>query len=250
MAQRSAAPRSEVPFLHKNQIEREADLLLAEYAEIIEPITKPPIPIEEMVGSVVKLRHRFLDLNALFPFADVHGAIWFEEAIIGIDSSLNPDSFPKRRGRYHFTVAHEIGHWRLHREHYMRNPAQRLLFDDGSPQPDVVCRTNESKKSVEWQADCFAASVLMPRKLVHAAWAEFRGGDNRPVELSEIHAAHPGSPLFCRGQPASTEEERDNAAKEDFCRPLAGLFEVSREAMRIRLEGLELIVRERPPMLF
>ena len=77
MARRSAAPRSEVPFLHEKQIEREADLLLAEYAEIIEPILEPPVPIEELIGTVLQLRHQFLDMRSLFPFADVHGEIWF-----------------------------------------------------------------------------------------------------------------------------------------------------------------------------
>lgn len=116
--------------------------------------------------------------------------------------------------------------------------------------PDVVCRSGERKKPVEWQADTFAACVLMPRKLIHAAWATFRGGDDRPVELGELGAAQAGSPLFYRIQPAATEEERDNAVKEDFCRPLAEHLEVSREAMRIRLEGIGLIVRRRPATLF
>ena len=138
----------------------------------------------------------------------------------------------------------------MHRQHYINNPAERRLFDDGTRKPDVVCRSSERKKPVEWQADTFAAFVLMPRNLVHAAWAEFRGGDDRPVELRELRAAHATSPLFYRGQPAATEEERDNAVKEDFCWPLAERFEVSREAMRYRLEGLELIVRERPATLF
>jgi hypothetical protein len=37
---------------------------------------------------------------------------------------------------------------------------------------------------------------------------------------------------------------------EEFCAPLAKLFEVSPEAMRIRLEALELFVHERQGMLF
>jgi Zn-dependent peptidase ImmA (M78 family) len=250
MARRSAAPQSDVPFLHEKQIEQEADVLLAQYAEIIAPVLEPPVPIEEMAGTVLQLRHQFLDLRSRFPFADVHGAIWFEEAVIGIDSCLNPDLHPRRRGRYHFTLAHEIGHWRLHRQHYLKNPAERRLFDDGTRKPDVVCRSSERKKPVEWQADTFAAFVLMPRKLIHAAWAAFRGGDDRPVELKELHAASSGSTFLYRGRPASTEEERDNAIKEDFCRPLAEQFEVSREAMRIRLEGLDLIVRNRTATLF
>lgn len=250
MKRRSIVPRNEVPFLHEKQIEREADVLLAEYAELIEPVTQPPVPIEELAGTVLQLRHQFLDLKSRFPYADVHGAIWFEEGLIGIDSNLNPHSFPRRRGRYHFTLAHEIGHWRMHRQHYINDPAERRLFDDSMLKPDFVCRSSERKKPVEWQADTFAAFVLMPRKLVHAAWSEFRGGDDRPVELRELHSARLGSTLFFRGQPAATEEERDSAVKEDFCRPLAELFEVSREAMRYRLEGLELIVRDRPTMLF
>ena len=250
MARRIAAPRSEVPYLHQKQIEREADLLLAEYAEIIEPVVEPPVPIEELIGTVLQMRHCFLDMKTLFPYADVHGAVWFEDAMIGVDSVLNPDSHPRRRGRYHFTLAHETGHWRLHRQHYMKIPGERLLFDDDSPKPDVVCRSSERKKPAEWQADTFAAYLLMPRSLVYSAWSEFRGDDDRSVEVRELHAARAGSPLFYRGKPAKTEEEADNAVKEEFCRPLAERFEVSREAMRIRLEGLKLIVRERPATLF
>lgn len=250
MARRSAALPGEVPFLHEKQIEREADLLLAQYADIIEPVSQPPVPIEEMIGTVLKLRHRFLDMKALFPFADVHGAIWFEDATIGIDAFLNPDSFPRRRGRYHFTLAHEAGHWCLHRQHYIKNPAERLLFDDGTQKPDVVCRSSERKKPVEWQADTFAAYLLMPRKLVFEAWSKFRGGDDRAIEVREIHDARSELPILYRGQLATSEEEIDNAVKEEFCRPLAEQFEVSRESMRIRLVELELIVRKRPTTLF
>lgn len=42
MPRRSATARSDVPFLHEKQIEREADLLLAEYAEVIEPVLESP----------------------------------------------------------------------------------------------------------------------------------------------------------------------------------------------------------------
>ena len=48
-------------------------------------------------------------MKSLFPFADVHGAIWFEEGIIGIDQGLYPDENPLMLGRYHFTLAHELG---------------------------------------------------------------------------------------------------------------------------------------------
>jgi hypothetical protein len=37
---------------------------------------------------------------------------------------------------------------------------------------------------------------------------------------------------------------------EYACRPLAEQFEVSTDAMRIRLEGMKLLVRKREPSLF
>ncbi len=250
MARRSVAPRSEVPFLHEKQIEAEADVLLAEYGERFGAVTAPPVPVDEIAELLLELSLEYKDMKSLFPMADVHGAIWFAQRKIGIDKELDPDANPSRRGRYHFTLAHEVGHWRLHRQHYLKNLAERLLFDDGTPKPDVVCRSSERKKPVEWQADAFAANLLMPRKLVLAQWTVFRAGDDRPVEIGELHTAQSGSPLFYRGHLALTEDERDNAVKEEFCRPLAETFQVSAEAMKIRLEGLGLIVRKRQATLF
>ncbi|HBJ38777.1 MAG TPA: hypothetical protein DDZ51_29305 [Planctomycetaceae bacterium] len=239
-----------MPFLHESQIEREADLLLQEFGAKFYEVTKPPVPVDEIVELCLQLVLEYKDMKAIFPFADVHGAIWFEQGTIGIEKSLDPHTNPNRLGRYHFTLAHEVGHWRLHRPYYLKNPAERLLFDDGSPRPDVVCRSSERKRPVEWQADAFAASLLMPKKLIYNAWSEFREGDERPIEIGEIHTKQAGMELFHRGRLASTDEEKDIAAKESYCRPLADLFEVSREAMRIRLETLKLLVRQRAATLF
>lgn len=253
MARRVAAPRGGVPFLHEKQIEAEAELLLGEYAEKFGPITDPPIPIEQIAEVLLQLALEFKDMKALFPFADVHGAIWFTEGKIGIEQRLEPEANPSRRGRYHFTLAHEVGHWRLHRAHYHSNPGERRLFNDGTPKPDVVCRSSERKKPVEWQADNFAGCLLMPRKLVYEAWDQFRDSDG-PVAISEIRQQYASllarEPFVLRGKRATTQAEKDDAVKEEFCRPLADEFRVSPEAMRIRLETLNLIVTEKPKMLF
>lgn len=251
MARRTRMPTSDVPFLHEKQIEREADLLLAEYGLKFSEIVEPPIPVDEFPELLLQLSLDLIDMQSLFPFADVHGAIWFAEGRIGIDQSLDPATHPARRGRYHFTLAHEIGHWRLHRQHYLKNPAQRALFDDGTPQPDVVCRSSERKKPVEWQADAFAANLLMPRKMLRAAWSGFRGAADGPVAISDLRARHSDAePLYLHGKQAADAESRDEALKEDFCRPLAERFQVSPEAMRIRLERLELLVTTKPNTLF
>lgn len=103
------APRGEVPFLHEKQIAAEADLLLAEYGGEHESIVAPPVLVDEIVEFYLHLTLEYEDMKSLFPFADVHGAIWFDLAKIGIDQDLVPDTNPSRLGRYHFRLAHEVG---------------------------------------------------------------------------------------------------------------------------------------------
>lgn len=253
MARRSFGPRHEVPYLHEKQIEAEAELLLAEYGERFEPIVHPPVPIDDMIELHLHLALEFKDMKSLFPFADVHGAIWFGLAKIGIDQSLDPLVNPARVGRYHFTLGHEIGHWRLHRPYFKTNSAERKLFDNGSLQPDVVCRSSERKKPVESQADKFAASLLMPRTMVYTVWSEHTDSDGT-VAIKELRTRYASTlaaePFFHRGRVLSDQEEKDNAIKEEFCRPMAEVFQVSAEAMRIRLETLNLFVTEKQPTLF
>ncbi len=165
------------------------------------------------------------------------GAIWFNEKLVRIDTRLDPSENPPRLGRYRFTLAHEIGHWRLHRSYYREDPAQAALFD-GRGQPAVVCRAGDKKIPVEWQADTFASYLLMPKALVVAAWTEWRGNLD-PVVLADLPPVH-----VADGRDAA------NATLDRFSKPLAEKFEVSAEAMRIRLEKLGLLLRERPNTLF
>jgi len=83
---------------------------------------------------------------------------------------------------------------------------------------------------------------LMPRSLIRKAWAEFRFGSDEEIHIATLRDQYQGrDPLF-RGRKPESQQERDLAIKEDFAGPLAEQFAVSREAMRIRLEELELIV--------
>jgi Zn-dependent peptidase ImmA (M78 family) len=249
---RKSAAGSTIPFLHEKQIEREAALLLDEYAMKFSPVIAPPVPVDEIVENHLNLTLVYLDMKSLFPFADVHGAIWFNQGKIGIEQTLDPYHSPNRRGRYHFTLAHEVGHWRLHRQHYMANTSQRLLFDDGTPRPDVVCRSSEIGQPVEWQANTFAACLLMPRKMVHEAWDRLRGDDAGAISIGELRQQYStmDESVFIRGEAPTNPETRDQAIKEHYCRPLAETFQVSPEAMRIRLESLNLFVTMKAKTLF
>ena len=100
-----------VPYLKKEAIEDAAALLLSDYGKA----TGPPIPVDEIIELHLKLTVEFRDMLKLLGGGDVHGALWVNDNLIGVDVGLDPDKFPRRRGRYHFTLAHEAGHWRLHR---------------------------------------------------------------------------------------------------------------------------------------
>jgi len=248
----NSLPSAKVPFLHEKQIEREADLLLDEYALKFAAVTAPPVPVDDIVETHLNLTLVYLDMKSLFPFGDVHGAMWFQRAQIGIEQSLDPFENPSRLGRYHFTLAHEVGHWRLHRQHFMANASQRLLFEDGTPHPDVVCRSSEKSQPVEWQANAFAACMLMPRKMIYEAWAKLRHEDDGPIAIGELRDLYSGTAeaIYHRGALVVDQETRDLAMKEIFCKPLAETFQVSPEAMRIRLESLNLFVTTKAKTLF
>lgn len=227
---------STVPFLPEKHIADDAELLIAEYGRDHEPIAGPPVPIEELIEVQLQLTVEIDDLRATFENDDVLGAIWFKDALIKVDRSLDPHVRPPMLGRFRFTLAHEAGHWRLHRKHYREDPSQSHLFG-GRGAPAFVCRSSD-KPPVEWQADTYAGYLLMPKKLVVAAWQEWRGGLD-PVVLATLPPA-----------PTHHTRDPDDARMEQFCKPLAEKFEVSAEAMRIRLEKLGFLLREAPNTLF
>lgn len=236
MNRRAPRQRDRVPFLHDKVIEEHADLLLAEYAEANGAITIP-VPLDDIVELHLKLTYEIDDLRARFGSPDVLGAIWFNENIIRIDASLDPHNDPRLLGRFNFTLAHEIAHWRLHREHLRGDPNEASLFE-ANGKPAFVCRSSEKPRE-EFQADEFAGCLLMPRKLLRSAWSDWRGTDD-PAALTELDVPSLGG----------DRKSQEHTAMERFCRPLAERFEVSAQAMRIRLQALGLLVREIEPGLF
>lgn len=222
---------SDVPFLKKEVIEAEALSLLAEYGQV----TAPPVPIDDIVELHLKLTLEIMDLQQIFGVGDVHGAIWFQSQRVGVDLSLDPSRHPTKLGRYRFTLAHEVGHWRLHRKYYLEDLSQGVLFGDALKKPAYVCRASD-KRPVEWQADQFAANLLMPRQMVQQAWQDWRG-NQEPIDLADLRAE--------RGDWGTDEMVLANAV-----RLLADLFQVSAEAMQIRLEEMGLLQRKREASLF
>lgn len=244
-----------VPYLREEQIERDATALLAEYAHARSVVITPPIPIEDIVEKHLKLGIEFDDMHRLLRVprsglgldTDILGAIFFDDRRIVIDESLDPEENPSREGRYRFTLAHEGGgHWRLHRHLFAKDPAQVSLFNEPAS-PSVVCRSSQEKESVEWQADFYASCLLMPRKLVIAAWDEMFPDRKPRVLQPETPIGHPYVEIDRMtdefGNPIGAA---DDDVLDNFVRPFAEQFMVSPIAMRIRLEKLGLLHRVVP----
>jgi len=246
MPRRVSIPGSEVPYLSKHAIEQEATVLLAEYSERFKPVVEPPVPVDEIIELHLELTFELKDLQELFRYGDVHGATWISEGRIAVDQSLDPHENPRKLGRFRFTAGHETGHWRLHRKHYLKDTAQLKLFDETAEKPAYICRSSARKQRVEWQADYFSACLLMPREMVVKAW-EKRRGSLKSMALDDLRKHETeivSSEVLRRGSLGMDRETIDNTLLERYGRPLAEQFQVSPEAMRIRLEELRLHAEE------
>lgn len=225
-----------VPFLAVPQIEHRATDLLARVAEWSGKPLRPPINVDQIIEGYLKLDLAFTDLSVMLGLPNVLGATFLKDRRIFIEESLEIGG---HEGRIAFTMAHEVGHWELHRPLIEAREASAPLFStkDLPEQPAIVCRSDDGKRPpVEVQADMFAAHLLMPaadvRAVVHARYG-----------LALPHWKH-------------VEELRKNRELDENLRDLAaeviehGNFSnVSNEAMRYRLLDLKLVVDESAPQL-
>jgi Zn-dependent peptidase ImmA (M78 family) len=246
-----------VSYLAEEVIERDVTSLIAEYEAVRGVTLEAPISIEDIIEKHLKLQIEFDDMHTrhgiprpLHGQPDILGAIYGDGSIF-IDESLDPDENPAREGRYRFTLAHELGHWRLH-QHLIRPDTAQASFLDIGGEPKFICRSGDAKMRVEWQADFYAACLLMPRDVVFAAWGEFFPDRNQRLLQPETPVAH-----SCVEVPRVRTSigyfdmwESEEMTLKRFCKPLAERFSVSPTAMRIRLENLGLLHRTVPRQKF
>ena len=242
-----------VRYLSKDEIELEAELLLAQYAETIGGPVKLPIPVDEITKYHLALQLEFADLHDVLDVPrqrntpDILGAIWVDKEVILIDEMLDPNDYPSMSGRYRFSVAHEIGHWCLHRDYVSKDTRQAVLFDDAS-EPTVICRSGLTREPIEWQADKYASCLLMPRLKVREMWQECFNR-KRPLLLSDLK---PNVNVMMRAHNLMCAQGKTEVAAvndtlfEEVSKPIARRFGVSPSAMRIRLEELGLLLRAAP----
>jgi len=149
---------------------------------------------------------------------------------------------------YPFTLAHEIGHWVLHRHHILRAREQMSLFDERPGQTHTLHRHLEGGKAKlppeEWQANRFAVHLLLPADLVRDEFLSRYGQPLNYRDHCEIDAEFRN--LYTQLRFYSREIARQPYFKKsstggEVVKPLHELFAVSCQAMAIRLEELQLV---------
>jgi len=84
---------------------------------------------------------------------------------------------PKAYGRYRFTLAHELGHWLLHKHLYKGTGIAAATYG----------LDKQTDDSIEWQANYIAKAILMPIGQVKRGFHAMRGSDkNKVTTLAEI----------------------------------------------------------------
>jgi hypothetical protein len=236
----------DVPKLSRAKIVAAADRVLRDYSGMLGERLQAPVDVEDIAASVLNLSWGFSDLRRDYG-EGVHGAIWFSRGQIWIDKSLDCDRFPEMSGRMFFTLAHEIGHWVLHRHCFLDDDGNPIVFADGS-KADLVCRSHGRRPLIERQADEFAGCLLMPERLLRPAWRRHLGMDEAIGDQAigdqairrRVGKLDPQRFSFTDdavGEPPCPKR----VYREAFCDPLAERFGVSPEAMRIELETLGLL---------
>ena len=216
------------------EFEDEAALLLAEYGNKHGQVMAPPVPVDEMVEVYLGLSLEFLDMQKLFGVDDIHGALWVNEKRAGIDQWLDQQRILPCSDvttlRWHMKP--DTGGFTANYFYAVRTSTHCSL----KAKNDRVHLPANDTEPIEYQANRFASCLLMPREILKRAWHEWRDGMD-PIFLPDLRAEN--------GTNGTDEMIMENAV-----RPLAGKFQVSPEAMRIRAEGISLLMRKREASLF
>lgn len=134
--------------VRRKQIRETVEKLLSDHR-----VHQGPVPVEKIartLGATIKLDEVDDDLSGFLYRNNELGT-----AIIGANKSHHPN-------RRRFTIAHEIGHFLLHR-------GKVVHLDEESASFTVDFRNNKSSKGEddnEKEANLFAAELLMPAKFL------------------------------------------------------------------------------------
>ena len=155
--------KRDYPFLKESSIEDEASKLLKAFAKEKGNNIQAPIPVFDIIeylGYDIDFR-----TDGIYQDENILGGLLISKKMVEINENLS-----NQEGRMNFTAAHETGHIVLHVPYYLEQNKT-----EEKEKTEIICRQNEGfegnkKAPEEWQADKFAANLLMPSKMVKKAF--------------------------------------------------------------------------------
>ena len=216
-----------VPWLPKKIIIEGAAKIVSDYEVMIGHKIGPPIPVEDIIRRYLGVKLGFMDFEEKLGMKGVLGATYVKARLICVNERFQQN---KSEGRVIFTYAHEVGHWILHRRFV--SMAERSGVQNNA----IICRTVNAREPIEWQADYFAACLLMPEKEVREAAKRAFGREF--LVLDNVKSSFGGRSYYI--DPCI---ENWHQMAEMVCEA-GGFSNVSKQAMIIRLQELGLLVNK------
>jgi len=208
------------PYLKNSNIEKESKALLNDYCKSTNMTLKAPVPVFDII------EYLGYDINftkeGIYQNKNILGGLRIADKMVDINENISD-----HEGRVHFTAAHETGHIVLHAPLYIEQQKTGQLEID-------MCRSDagfdgDKKEPEEFQADKFAAYLLMPTALVKKAFYKFY---KKPINVrrkSLMQFLFP-KPAFVKGYRIA-EKVIENGKFDN----------VSKMAMLNRLIGMRLV---------
>jgi Zn-dependent peptidase ImmA (M78 family) len=139
----------------RKDIEREARRLLESNV-----VTRAPVPVEQLAKAL------HIDVRYSAGAEDVSGALIRNEksVVIAVNSA-------QHENRQRFTIAHEIGHFLLHK-------GTRVHFDEDFRINYRNSVSSDATEQDEIEANAFAAALLMPESFLRRDWLRLKPRDN------------------------------------------------------------------------
>ncbi len=129
--------------------------VLDRYADVYGLADRGPVPVEDIAESLCGLHVRDVPLDP-----GVSGMLLLRRREIHVNA-LEAGLWPARR---RFTIAHEVGHWEIHRDEIEDVTVTRTA--DYEP---AASKKRAPEQVREREANRFAAELLMPEPRVHDA---------------------------------------------------------------------------------
>jgi Zn-dependent peptidase ImmA (M78 family) len=148
---------------YNNYMNKEAVIEKArEFVSLYNPAGLVPFPYEATIEKLDNVKLKYYSTDS----PDINGAIYLSDGVYNI--IINSD---KPLNRQYFTVAHELGHYYLHRDELTDEPGSGFVdwknLDSMSAFLRADTTPGEDKLAEqEKEANTFAAEILMPEDKV------------------------------------------------------------------------------------